>query len=54
VGAQCHRDREVDLARQRYPDAPATPETVLANLGWLLLALFTALAGLYAVGVVDA
>jgi hypothetical protein len=48
-----YRDTEVDLARRRYPDAPATPETVLANLGWLLLALFTALAALYALGVVD-
>jgi hypothetical protein len=48
-----YRDAGLLRARRRYENAPDTPDTVLAGLGWLLLALVAALATLYAVGAVD-
>jgi hypothetical protein len=48
-----YRDHEMVEARRRYGDAPAARGCLLANIGWGVQVLFTALAVLYALGVVD-
>jgi hypothetical protein len=49
---EVYRDEQARRARQRYPDAPTRPATVLATLGWMMLVLYVVLAALYALDVV--